>query len=210
MLYISAMDNFSDEKYFFWGAASEIQFGLYSAVLDRFVIVDGSEQADLRLHDVAFLLSAKVELFVVPLHLAPNFEPNLIDNQCCEHWHITDWSAARLSPGYFRNIHHHTLSCCGTLEPIYTEQDIDDLQRLAWLAYWVVNLFKFNPNLFYTRYHDMLTMPFNGNQSYLAQIKQKERDCFDSIYRSDCYKATQMIIEKIVEQNVIDSVSNLI
>lgn len=200
------MCDFQAKKYFFWGAAGTTQYGLYSPVLSRIILTDGSASALDRLEYVAFLLSSKIELFVVPLHEAINFRSNLIDNQCCEHWNITDWPpGTHLSANYFRMAWHHRINCCGRLWPNESPgHEIQDLKSLAWLAYSVIDFFKFGSNVMYTKFYDMITVPLETDDSIYAQIKLKERLCFDTIYHSASYHDCENTIEHTLNDDLRD------
>lgn len=192
----------TNEKYFFWGAATTMQYGLYSPVLCRIILTDGSPDAIDRLEYVAFLLSAKIELFVVPLHQACNFRPNLVDNECCANWDIVDWPSEHkhFKAKYFRLQHDHRLQYCGRLISASGQySDPDQLMRFAWLAYWLVDFFRFGPNVLYTKFHDLITMPFSGPDCTYRQIRRRERECFDMIYHGQSYAATEIDIERLID-----------
>ena len=103
-----------DKKYFFWGCGRPVQWGLYSPVTDRFVCVDSDYQI---FEHLVFLLSSKIRLLIVPIHCAPNFKIDLIDNTCCTNWAVTNWPPASLQHKFLlpKRKHHFFVNDCGKL-----------------------------------------------------------------------------------------------
>jgi len=197
-----------EHKYFFWGSANPDQFGLYSPILDRFLAVD--EKPDC-LEYVAFLLSAKINLWIVPLSLAPNFQGNLIDNSCCNSWGVVDWSDYKqFQPEPFYRKQSYFLGNCGTLVNKPDSHDIAELQKLAWLAVDVVNFFKFDCNFMYTKFYDMVSMPFESNTMHYQSFKSLEKQCFDMIYLSENYNDTEKNIETILPPELRDNLKKIL
>jgi len=191
------------QKYFFWGSASPDQFGIYSPVMNRFLLTDQSCDC---LEYVIFLLSSKINLVIVPLHLSPNFGRNLIDNSCCENWGVVDWppGAGQIPAHHFIKQHEYLLQTCGKLVEFSRLDNIDYLKKISLLACHVVRFFKFNRNMMYNRFHDMISMPFQAEESQYYLAKQKERKCFDLIYHCDDYDVAEKTIESILDKELSD------
>jgi hypothetical protein len=188
------MQSVVNQKYFFWGSARPAQFGLYSPVLDRFVIVDDTDQC---LEYVCFLLSSKINLFLVPLNSAPNFTAHLIDNSCCTNWGVDHWNNTRVMPGLFRSKDSYYLKSCGTLASRHDAQPgIFELQQISFLAKYVIDYFKFGYDVMYTKFFDILTLPIE--RSDYRYFKKQEKHCFDLIYLSTNYEDTESQIAEII------------
>jgi hypothetical protein len=184
-----------DQTYFFWGCGRPIQYGLYSPVTDRVVCVDD----DYHLFEhVMFLLSGKIRLLIVPLHYAPNFKIDLIDNTCCTKWSITNWNPESLRPKFSVPVFkkHFFFDSCGDLieKP---HKDLTEIQNFIFLSYHVLKFFKLNQqlnqNYQYRIFSNLIKLPFND----FSQIKDIELECNRVIYLSDNYTAAKEKIESL-------------
>lgn len=194
------MHNHQERPYFYWGSADPNQYGLYSPVLDRFLLVDSEDTV---LDYVAFLMSSKINLFVIPLYLSPNFQHNLIDNTCCLDWGVTEWptSPSRLLPKNFNDHNDYHLDCCGRLiqKPNTDLSNIHELQSLAWLTKRAADFFRGHSNTMYTKFYDLISLPF-GSMDY---VKQQEKKCFDLLYHANSCQEVADQVEAIINDNKI-------
>jgi hypothetical protein len=182
-----------DQTYFFWGCGRPIQYGLYSPVMDRIVCVSD----DYHLFEyVLFLLSSKIRLLIVPLHLAPNFNLDLIDNTCCTKWSIVDWPAKSLDLKFSvpRIKQHFFIDNCGILiEKL--NKDLVEIQNFIFLSCRVLKLFKFSSNYQDRILSNLIRLPF----SEFDQLREIELDCNQIIYLSNDYSAAKEKIEPLCQ-----------
>lgn len=178
-----------DQDYFFWGCSDPVQYGLYSPVVDRFVCV--GDQYDL-FEQVIFLMSARIQLLIVPLHHAPNFEPNLIDNTCCTQWGVTNWPANSLTLTYKAPItrKHFVVDTCGELFE-RSNKDLIDIQNFIFLSCHMISLFRINCQ--YHIFSKLIQLPFNTYE----QVAKLERQCYQSIYLSTDYSETKKQVSSL-------------
>lgn len=195
-----------DQTYFFWGCGKPVQYGLYSPVVDRLVCVDNDYQW---FEYVMFLLSSKIRLLIVPLHCAPNFKVDMIDNTCCASWGITNWPAEALYgkfeiPVIRKNFFFET---CGELIE-KSNKDLKEIQNFIFLSYHVLKFFKLNitlnQNYQYQMFSNLVKLPF-GN---FDQIKDLELACNRIIYLSNDYTEAEEKI-KLLIQSAEDLICNL-
>lgn len=180
-----------DQKYFFWGCGQPTQFGLYSPVMDRLVCVDNDYQV---FKYIVFLLSSKIRLLIVPLHCAPNFGIDMIDNTCCSRWGITSWPPGSLNQKFsFPRIKENFLfDTCGDLVS-KPDKDLIEIQNFIFLSYRVLKLFQFSENYQYRIVSKLIKLPFGD----FDQIKEIESECNQTIYLSNNYAAAKEKIESL-------------
>lgn len=178
-----------DQKYFFWGCGQPTQFGLYSPVMERLVCVDTNPQL---FEYVIFLLSSKIRLLIVPLHCAPNFELDAIDNTCCSQWSITNWPSGSLNKkfNFPKTKGNFLFDTCGELIE-KSNKDLIEIQNFIFLSYRVLKLFQFSENYQYRIFSKLIKLPFED----FDQIKEIEIECNQTIYLSDNYAAAKEKIE---------------
>jgi hypothetical protein len=186
-----------DQTYFFWGCGQSTQYGLYSPVADRLVCVDDDYQW---FEYVMFLLSSKIRLLIVPLHCAPNFEIDMIDNTCCTKWGITNWPPKSLYhkfevPIIKKNFFFDT---CGDLleKP---NKDLAEIQNFIFLSHQVLKFFKLNAkmnqNYQLQIFSNLFKLPFND----FSQIKEIEFECYQTIYLSNDYNMAKEKIKSLIK-----------
>jgi hypothetical protein len=180
-----------DQKYFFWGCGQPTQFGLYSPVMDRLVCVDDNYQV---FEYVVFLLSSKIRLLIVPLHHAPNFKIDLVDNTCCSQWSITNWPRQSLNSKFGCPItkENFFFDTCGDLVS-KPNKNLIDIQNFILLSCHVLKLFKFSRNCQYRIFSNLIELPFHNYE----QIKQIEFKCNQIIYLYSDYAAAKEKIEPL-------------
>jgi hypothetical protein len=185
-----------DQTYFFWGCGKPVQYGLYSPVVDRLVCVDDDYQW---FEYVMFLMSSKIRLLIVPLHCAPNFQVNMIDNTCCTSWGITNWPDKSLDwkfsvPLKKRNFFFDT---CGDLIE-KSNKDLVEIQNFIFLSCHVLKFFKLNTilnqNYQYQMFSNLIKLPF----AEFEQIKEIELNCNQTIYLSNNYSEAEEKIQSLV------------
>jgi hypothetical protein len=178
-----------DQTYFFWGCGQPIQFGLYSPVMDRLVFVDDNSQL---FEYVIFLLSNKIRLLIVPLHCAPNFQIDMIDNTCCTNWSITDWPPESLNKkfNFPKNKRTFLFDTCGKLIE-KSNKDLTEIQNFIFLSYRVLKLFQFSENYQYRIVSKLIKLPFRD----FDQLKEIESECNQTIYLVDSYAEAKEKIE---------------
>lgn len=181
----------TDSKLFFWGCGHPTQYGLYSPVIRRFVLVDHRVEI---LEYVMLLLSSKIRLIIVRLDSAPNFEINLIDNSCCTCWGVTDWPDYALDQEFMvpRTEQGYLNESCGTLVEL-PDKNIVEVQQFAMLAAHVVSTLKFHRNVFYSKLNDLIDLPFDD----YTLIKDIEKECYRMIYYSDSYQDIEDTVIKM-------------
>lgn len=180
-----------DQTYFFWGCGQPTQYGLYSPVMDRLVCVDENYQV---FEYVVFLLSSKIRLLIVPLHHAPNFKIDLIDNTCCSKWSIASWPNGSLNSkfGFPRTKENFLFDTCGDLVS-KSNKDLINIQNFTLLSCHVLKLFKFSKNYQYRIFSNLINLPFQE----FEQIKQIESKCNQIIYLDSDYTAAKKKIEPL-------------
>jgi hypothetical protein len=180
-----------DQTYFFWGCGEPVQYGLYSPVMDRLVCVDKDYQW---FEHAVFLLSSKIRLLIVPLHCAPNFQIDLIDNTCCSQWSITNWPAGSLDLKFNFPITRENffLDKCGDLI-LKPNKDLIEIQNFAFLSHYVLRLFKFSKNYQYRIFSNLIKLPFDE----FTQIKEIEMICNQTIYLNKEYTSAKEKIEPL-------------
>lgn len=83
----------TEPQYFFYGSVNygpdqlPVQYGLFNAVDDRFVLVSSESRV---LQWLSFLFSNRYNLSVHRLTTAENWHANIIDNLVCTRWSISD------------------------------------------------------------------------------------------------------------------------
>lgn len=193
------MEDATCDPYFFWGSPDPDQFGLYSPLFNKFLLVDDSIQA---LEYVLFLLSSKISLFIIPISKASNFEHTLIDNTCCLNWGVAEWS---LLPRIISRRSFYGLDVCVKLS-MQQSQPTDSevkLHKLSFLIKHTVDFFKFNENVLYSKFFDLISSPFENND--FLYVKEQERKCFDLLYLSYCREDTETKIKNILnDQKLIN------
>ncbi len=174
-----------DQDYFFWGCGEPVQYGLYSPVADRIVLV--SDNADVLEH-LVFLMSSKIRLLIAPLHTSPDFKLDLIDNTCCTGWSVINWPKNSLDQKFDVPVtrKNFVVEHCGNLveKPV---KDLTDVQNFAFLAFYVIKFFKFSDNCQYTIFSNLVELPFPD----FDRVKELECNCYKAIYLSADYKATK-------------------
>jgi hypothetical protein len=182
-----------DQTYFFWGCGEKTQFGLYSPVMDRLVCVDSDHTI---LEYIVFLMSSKIRLLVVPLHLAPNFSVDLIDNTCCTQWTITNWPNQSLDQKFIfpRRRENFFFDTCGNLLE-KSNKNLVEIQNFIFLSYRVLKLFKFSKNYQYRIFSNLVKLPFDE----FEQIKEIEYKCNQLIYLKNDYVSAKAEIEYLCQ-----------
>lgn len=184
----------TDDKLFYWGCGEPSQYGLYSPVLERFVFVDHHKEI---LEYVMFLLSSKIRLLVVKIDSAPNFKINQIDNTCCSGWGVVAWPNNVLDDKFnvLRQQDHYLTETCGTLTEMI-KKEIDEIQDLAFLSAHVIRSLRFHPNALYSKFNNMIDLPFDD----YSRIKLIEKECYRLIYFSNkCCRIKDQIIQMCVD-----------
>jgi len=182
-----------DQDHFFWGCGEPVQFGLYSPVIDRLVCV--GRKYELFEH-VVFLMSSKIRLLIVPLHLAPNFEIDLIDNTCCTQWNVTNWPPNSLDMKFNVPIRRENFvtDTCGELNE-RPDKVLADIQNFIFLSCYVIQLFKFSNNYQYRIFSNLVEMPFDNYDI----VKNLEQQCYQTIYLSCDYFVVKSKVEQLCQ-----------
>jgi hypothetical protein len=182
-----------DQTYFFWGCGESIQYGLYSPVMDRLVCVDSDYTV---FEYIVFLMSSKIRLLIVPLHHAPNFSVDLIDNTCCTQWTITNWPEQSLDRKFSFPQKKETFffDTCGDLIQ-KSNKNLVEIQNFIFLSYRVLKLFKFSKNLPYRIFSNLVKLPFGD----FEKIKEIEYECNQTIYLQSDYVSAKEKIEPLCQ-----------
>ncbi len=116
--------------FFFYGSSvarenvdisKHFQAGLYSPIIDRFVVLHSDEKI---LRKVALLWSSRLDLIFVRLDSAENFTPTLIDNLVCLDWTLKTTVPFKISR--FPTTRDDTI-WAQTLVPVSVPLDPDDI-----------------------------------------------------------------------------------
>ena len=93
----------NQDNYFDWGIGpnNENQFGLWSPVLDRFLLIVYDKDFGIT---IKYLSSSRYNLYLFDLSSSANYTPNLIDNSCCQNWTIENKIDIKLSKPQDHNI----------------------------------------------------------------------------------------------------------
>jgi hypothetical protein len=139
-------------------------------------------------------MSSKIRLLIVPLHLAPNFEINLIDNTCCTNWSIKDWPAKSLDLkfNFPKTKENFFVDQCGNLTE-KPNKDLVEIQNFIFLSYQVLRLFKFSRNYQYRIFSNLIKLPFED----FDQLKDIEFNCNQIIYLCNNYAEAKEKIEPL-------------
>lgn len=110
-------------------------FGLYQPVLDCFLLtLCDSRQA----REVKLLASARYSLFVIDLTTAQNYTPNIIDNDCCHHWSLTNRDHVHVGQSDAnRIITAHQLEPISNIDP-----DVGKEQQYLQIVWYYVKYFE--------------------------------------------------------------------
>jgi hypothetical protein len=192
------MQSISESRYFFWGSAFPNQYALYSPAVNRFILVDASDQM---LEYACFLLSSKINLVIVPLHTARNFGTDIIDNSCCADWGIekSRESTRKLVPALFSARCSYYLDSVEQLQiQPPAPQTLLELQKLALLTAHVINFFRFGQHVMYTKFNGLVSVPFETKK--FDAIRRQETQCYDLLYLADNYDAVVSRVEAILAQ----------
>lgn len=193
---MSATQNIIHSPYFFDGfhSDSNMLYGLYEAVGNRFVIV--SEHTDI-LQKCILLLSSKAQLYTVALKNAANYTPTLIDNHCCHNWGLSQVNQDSLFS--FPVTGSHTVidpapDLAPNLSPV--SNTWRELQQLAFLAHSVVQFWHQNTEWYYRDFYDFVSWP----QS-LQQLKILERSIYHIIYSCENYESCCAALQAPMSQS---------
>ena len=182
-----------DQDHFFWGCGNPVQYGLYSPVVDRFLCVGNQYKV---FEYVVFLMSAKIGLLIVPLHSAPNFEPDLVDNTCCTQWSVSNWpeNSLDLKFNVLETRENFVTDTCGVLTQ-RPAKDLIDIQNFILLSCYVVRLFKVSNNYQYLVFSNLIELPFDD----WREVKNIEKQCYQTIYLGSNYCAAKAEIEQLCQ-----------
>ena len=180
-------------KYFFHGTANPILYGLYSPSAECFLFTCPYLEI---LESLMFILSSKITLFIIRLDTIENFPTNQIDNNVCTEWTIDNVPQDR-TISLPLTVDDYLLTDCGKLVPNNIEIDpkLIEIRKFLFLSYYVVIFFKHKSSMFYRKAYDIIDFPFDD----LQQLKNKERNCYQALYRGIDFDLTENKITQILE-----------
>lgn len=116
-------------KFFEYGCPADsslAHYGLYQPVLDRFVFtVDDLEIAQ----EIKLLMASRFGLYIFDLTQADNYQPNLIDNICCENWTVDNKKIIKITQSY----REFSVLPVGKLVPVTEKSDWTLLPEQEWM-----------------------------------------------------------------------------
>jgi len=93
------------KNYFDFGGpnlSESCHIGLYQPILDCFLLTLSSQK---QAQDVVLIASSRYAVTTIDLTSAKNYSPHLIDNLCCENWHVPEQIEIDISFDTFCNLH---------------------------------------------------------------------------------------------------------
>lgn len=87
-------------KYFDYGCPASPNghhYGLYQLAIDRILFT--VEELDLA-QQISLIMSSRYNLYLYDLSRAKNYEPNLIDNDCCINWTVSNKDQIQVTHSY--------------------------------------------------------------------------------------------------------------
>lgn len=184
-------------SYFFDGCANtnagQQQYSIFDPVYNRFVIV--SDDCD-ALTKTIMLLSGKTQLYLVTVQQANNWDPNVIDNHCCENWGLS-----RLT-GYNLFAFPETKKSL-IIEPVpdlapntLPVSDIEkELKNFAFLSHSVIQHWANCQDWFLYEFYDYIDCP-----ALLQEQKQLERQVYHAIYSAVNYIQAEAEVNALMSQ----------
>lgn len=188
--------------YFDWGIGPghEPQIGIWSPVLDRFLLVLCDREFSTT---IKYLCSSRYSLYLFDLSTSANYTPTLIDNSCCQNWTISNRKDIKLS-----RPHDYDL-VRADLIPAPNECDWDVESEQQWLQFIWHNL-KFIQNLKnqhtwykYSKFLNSIGMAgkeLNETASLYNEITSIENYILKSLYLGDNIKDTKQAIDLHISQ----------
>ena len=86
-------------KYFDWGYSDDNLYALYSPSVDKIIFLANGKECAVRL---CLLISSKIHLIPVNISKAANYSRELIDNECCVNWKLSDVSSLKINLPFHR------------------------------------------------------------------------------------------------------------
>ena len=150
-------------KYFVHGypaVPTEPIYALYQPVLDCFVLLVPSKDLACK---VKYILSSKYSTYVVRLDTAENFEQNLIDNEICEQWTLSNKNDIAIDIP-FENAFTSAKKLCKTNHLIKWDRN-KEKQRALICLFWVNMIEKTKQS-----------QPYTDVDLYLKDVVQENLD----------------------------------
>lgn len=175
---------------------SESHYGLYQPVLDRIVFTVGYKEIA---QEIKMLMSSRYSLYVYDLCCANNYQPILIDNECCENWTVSNKTSIKITHSLRENsitpaekLLHHSIQCEW---PVASEKKL--MQRIL---HWI----KFSICL------EEVFYPWYGVEKFISDMyEQTPGECVDSIRRFRQSMRRIVYLSRDYDQ-MVDSVEHLI
>lgn len=188
--------------HFDWGIGpnNEPQYGLWSPVLDRFLLVLCDKEFGTT---IKYLSSSRYSLYLVDLSTSSNYEAGMIDNSCCSNWTIANKKDIKLSRPQDYDLVDADLVATNAV----TDWDIDSEQQ--WLQFMWSNL-KYlrvlkNSNSWYNYSKFLSTTGIIGaelssSNSFYNDVTLIENYILKLLYLGDDINDTNHAIESYIDQ----------
>lgn len=179
------------EKLFFWGYPSSVtepHLGLWEPVTSRFLLT--LNHVD-KAQTMRMIASSRYNLFVCDLRSANNYQPNLIDNSCCENWTVGSKQGLMVSKPYKFN---HTVEI-QNLVPVEVPGPACDHEK-SWLLlcyHWLGILEKFKQEDWYVQDRFI-------KKIFSTELSRHGADYFDKIDQVENYILKTLYLGQDLDQ----------
>lgn len=190
------------DTYFDWGISDDhnLQVGLWSPVLDRFLLVLCDKEFGTTLK---YLSSSRYSLYLFDLSTSSNYHSTLIDNSCCHTWTISNKTDIKLS----RPHDYELVPAELVVAPIECNWDIEnEKQWLQFMWYYLKFIRNLRTSYPWYKYSEFLTSvglsgsELNNANSFYNNIKSTETYILKSLYLGTNIKDTNLVIEQYLDQ----------
>ena len=188
--------------YFDWGVGpnNEPQFGLWSPILDRFLLVLCDEEFGTI---IKYISSSRYSLYLVNLSTSNNYTAALIDNSCCQNWTIANKKDIKLSRPQDYDV------IPAELVPSQDNSTWDIENEKQWLQFiwhhlkFIRTLQNSNPWYKYSKFLNsigILGAELHESASFYNEITLTENYILKSLYLGNNIKDTEIAIEQYISQ----------
>lgn len=189
-------------KYFDWGIATnlETQYGLWSPVLDRFLLVVCDKDFGTT---IKYLSSSRYSLFLFDLSTSDNYTTSLIDNSCCQHWTIANKTDIKLSKPQDYDV------IPAQLVPSYSDPNWDVDAEQQWLQFilhylkYIKLLYINNPWYKYSKFLNSINLAgsnLHETESFYNTVTTVEKHILKCLYLGNNIEETDKSIKEFLDQ----------
>lgn len=188
--------------HFDWGIGpnNEPQLGLWSPVLDRFLLVLCDKEFGTT---IKYLSSSRYSLYLVDLSTSSNYSPGIIDNSCCHNWTIANKKDIKLSrPQDYDLVDAELVPAESTVE-----WDVNAEQQ--WLQFiwhnlkYIRILQNTNPWYKYSKFLNSIGITgkeLSESNSFYNEVTLTENHIMKLLYLGDTVEDTKHAIDSFIDQ----------